>query len=108
MFTKEQIETLKEFEPYFRSATVANYVRNIQANKLQIIIENWERASGEIIKERMSCGVCQLNFFKRVGKQYFEDKKQYQEESRKEREETQAQEETPKPKKRTTKKKTTA
>ena len=75
MFSKEQIEELSQFHSYFESAVVANYVRNIPSSSLAKIIDIWQKASGEVIREKMSCGVCQLNFFKKVGKHYFEDKK---------------------------------
>lgn len=76
MFDKEQIKRLQPYEEYFESATVANYVRNIPQDKLNTIKATWEEASGEKIKEKMSCGVCLLNFIKRVGQNYYKDKKE--------------------------------
>lgn len=80
MFSREQIETLKPYEEYFESATVANYVRNIPGNKTLIIKETWEKASGEIIREKLTCGVCLLNFIKKVGQHYYKDKEKYRKE----------------------------
>lgn len=75
MFTKEQIRELAEYESYFESATVANYVRNIPGDKLSKLKEIWETASGEKVKEKLTCGVCLLNFMKRMGQNYYKDKK---------------------------------
>ena len=75
MFNKKQIETLAPFESYFESATIANYVRNIPGDKISIIKQTWEEASGEKVKDKISCGACLLNFMKRVGQNYYKDKK---------------------------------
>jgi len=75
MFDKKQIETLAPYESYFESATIANYVRNIPADKIATIKEIWEKASGEKVKEKLTCGACLLNFMKRVGQNYYKDKR---------------------------------
>ena len=75
MFTKQQIEELAPYESYFESATIANYVRNIPGDKISKIKEIWEAASGEKVKEKLTCGACLLNFMKRVGSNYYKDKK---------------------------------
>ena len=80
MFTKEQIEQLRPFEEYFISATAANYVRSIPADRIMTITNIWNTASGEKEKGPTSCGVCQLNFIKKVGKHYFKDKEKYERE----------------------------
>ena len=77
MLSREQIERLKPYEEYFTSAVVANYIRNVPADKLDVIRTIWEEAGGEKKNGKMTCGVCQLNFFRKVGKQYFQDKKAY-------------------------------
>lgn len=76
MFNKKQIETLAPFESYFESATIANYVRNIPGDKISIIKQTWEEASGEKVKEKLTCGACMLNFMKRVGQNYYKDKRE--------------------------------
>lgn len=76
MFDKKQIEALAPYESYFESATIANYVRNIPADKIAIIKDIWEKASGEKVKERLTCGACLLNFMKRVGQNYYKDKRE--------------------------------
>ena len=75
MFDKKQIEALAPFESYFESATIANYVRNIPVDKIQTIKDIWEKASGEKVKEKLTCGACLLNFMKRVGQNYYKDKR---------------------------------
>lgn len=77
MLSREQIDRLKPYEEYFTSAVVANYIRNIPADKLNAIRTIWEEAGGEKNVGKMTCGVCQLNFFRKVGKQYFQDRKAY-------------------------------
>lgn len=76
MFTKEQIKELAPYEEYFESATIANYVRNIPNEKITKIKEIWETASGEKVREKLTCGACLLNFIKRVGDNYYKDKNQ--------------------------------
>lgn len=75
MFNKDQIKALQPYEEYFESATIANYVRNIPGEKIAIIKQTWEEASGEKVKEKLTCGACLLNFMKRVGQNYYKDKK---------------------------------
>lgn len=75
MFNKEQIKALEPFEEHFESATVANYVRNIPGDKITVIKTIWEEASGEKVREKLTCGACLLNFMKRVGQNYYKDKK---------------------------------
>lgn len=75
MFNKDQIKALQPYEEYFESATIANYVRNIPGEKISIIKQTWEEASGEKVKEKLTCGACLLNFMKRVGQNYYKDKK---------------------------------
>lgn len=74
MFNKEQIKALQPYEEYFESATVANYVRNIPGDKITAIKTIWEEASGEKVKEKLTCGACLLTFMKRVGQNYYKDK----------------------------------
>lgn len=76
MLSREQIERLKPYEEYFTSAVVANYIRNIPADKLNDVRTIWEQAGGDKNVGKITCGVCQLNFFRKVGKQYFKDKKE--------------------------------
>lgn len=87
MFNKKQIETLAPYEEYFETATVANYIRNIPGDKLAIIKSTWEEASGEVVRERLTCGVCLLNFMKRVGQNYYKDKKTIQKRNAKKKKE---------------------
>lgn len=75
MFDKKQIEALAPYESYFESAVIANYVRNIPADKISVIKTIWETASGEKVKEKLTCGACLLSFMKRVGSNYYKDKK---------------------------------
>ncbi len=87
MFNKKQIETLAPYEEYFETATVANYIRNIPGDKLAIIKSTWEEASGEVVRERLTCGACLLNFMKRVGQNYYKDKKTIQKRNAKKKKE---------------------
>ena len=92
MFNKEQIKALEPYEEYFESATIANYVRNIPGEKITTIKEIWEKASGEQVREKLTCGACLLNFMKRVGQNYYNDKKTIQKRNGKKKEPKQSDE----------------
>ncbi len=92
MFNKEQIKALEPYEEYFESATIANYVRNIPGEKITTIKEIWETASGEKVREKLTCGACLLNFMKRVGQNYYKDKKTIQKRNGKKKEPKQSDE----------------
>ena len=74
MFDKRQIKKLEPYENYFETAVNGNYVRSIPMNDITVIKETWEAASGEKENAKMTCGACQLNFVKKVGRFYFADK----------------------------------
>ena len=82
-FTEEEITTLKEWENNFLTATKSNYKRaTVRKNDLKIR-EIAEAAGMEGLTTNFGCGNCSLNFYRKVGEKYFEDKKYYEEENNK-------------------------
>lgn len=77
MYSRDEVIRLAEFESYFHSAVYSDYVRNMPSTKLDVIKKAFERATGETIKDKLSCGICQLNFFRRAGKLYYESRDYY-------------------------------
>lgn len=71
-FSYEQLVSLKKYENIFRTAINEDYTRNIVSEKMREMISIWEDASGQKVLEHMSCGACQLNFLKRLGRAYFD------------------------------------
>ena len=71
-FDVEHLQALQKYEGIFRTAINEDFTRNIVSDKMNEMISIWEQASGQKVLERMSCGACQLNFIKRLGKAYFD------------------------------------
>lgn len=71
-FTVEELQTLKKYESNLRTAVYEDYSRNIPGEGIQEMISIYEKVTGGKVLERMSCGACQLNFLKRLGKMYLE------------------------------------
>lgn len=72
MFTVEQLKALQKYEGNLRTAVNEDYSRNIPGDGMKEMISIYEEVTGTKVMERMSCGACQLNFLKRLGKMYFE------------------------------------
>lgn len=72
-FTKQEIETLSQFEETLNTATYCKYYRNISAKKLDEIKAVYEAASGEPYGANWSCNHCILTFLQTVGRKYFDD-----------------------------------
>lgn len=82
-FTEEEIKTLSKWEKHFRTAVLSNYKRaTVRADDAKIS-EIYENATGEKINKNFGCGICSLNFYKKVGNKYFEDKSFYEQEEEK-------------------------
>lgn len=81
-FTEEEIKTLSKWEKHFRTAVFSNYKRaTVRADDAKIS-EIYENATGEKTNKNFGCGICSLNFYKKVGNKYFEDKSFYEEEEK--------------------------
>lgn len=74
LFTKEELNELSKWETHFRTAVLSNYKRGTLRADDARIAEIYEAASGEKINKNFGCGLCNLNFYKKVGSKYFADK----------------------------------
>lgn len=73
-FTKEELDVLAEYESRFRTSMELGYTRNLEPRYIKIIQETYSAAMGEPISVNATCSHCVVEFMKRVGKKYFEDK----------------------------------
>lgn len=77
-FTKEEMEVLKEFEPYFYTATKAHYTRNPGREALTKMHTIFKSATGSAIRLNTGCGHCIYNLVKAVAVAYYKDKDDYE------------------------------
>ena len=75
MITKEDMKSLESYEYYFRTAIESNYVRNFGSKQYKALNDIYERITGARYKADIGCPHCALNFIKRLGSLYFEEKK---------------------------------
>lgn len=84
-FSKEELETLKEYETRLYSAVHSNFARHLSSTTLDRIKTIFESAGGSGFTPNWSCSHCTLAFLKLVGKKYFEDKTKLEEAEKAER-----------------------
>lgn len=70
-FIKEQIDKLKPLEKYLTSSYKYGYKRGTSTDENKLLIDVWYELTGETLKN-FSCGTCNLNNYKTVGKVYFD------------------------------------
>ena len=75
-FTKDQMEVLAKYEPYFHTATKANYTRNPGRVALQEMHGIFKSATNSAIRLNTGCGHCIYNLVKAVGVAYYKDKEE--------------------------------
>ena len=75
-FTKEQIETLSQFERHFDTAVYHQWTRNPGLTNLKTIHAIMVEAVDYKPRLNASCGTCILNLISYTGKLYFEDKEE--------------------------------
>ena len=73
-FTKEQMEELAKYEPYFFTATKANYTRNPGRVALQEMHGIFKSATNSAIRLNTGCGHCIYSLVKAVAVAYYKDK----------------------------------
>lgn len=73
-FTKEEMEVLAKYEPYFHTATKANYTRNPGRVALTEMHGIFKSATGSAIRLNTGCGHCIYNLVKAVAVAYYKDK----------------------------------
>ena len=75
-FTKEQMEVLAKYEPYFFTATKANYTRNPGRVALQEMHGIFKSATNSAIRLNTGCGHCIYSLVKAVAVAYYKDKEE--------------------------------
>ena len=75
-FTKEQVEALAKYEPYFFTATKANYTRNPGRVALQEMHGIFKSATNSAIRLNTGCGHCIYSLVKAVAVAYYKDKEE--------------------------------
>lgn len=70
--TKEQIEALKPYESYMRTAVRARWASNPGMQGIDTLRRVWEEATGSRRNMTTSCAVCILNLLIDVGRLYFD------------------------------------
>lgn len=70
--TKEQMEALKPYESYMRTAVRARWASNPGMQGIDTLRRVWEEATGSRRNMSASCGVCILNLLMDVGRLYFD------------------------------------
>ena len=69
--TKEQMEALRPYESYMRTAVRARWASNPGMQGIDTLRRVWEEATGSRRNMTTSCGVCILNLLEDVGRLYF-------------------------------------
>ena len=76
-FTKEQLDTLKQYEDNFQRAVELNYYRNMTSKTLDAIADIYDAAVDKPYGRNWSCSHCILAFLQTLGKKYFADLETY-------------------------------
>lgn len=71
---KNDLEVLAKYESYFYSATQADYIRALWDSDFAILIPIYEKWTGTKSNVNKQCGKCKLDFMKKFGKLYFNNK----------------------------------
>lgn len=79
-FTKDQMEVLAKYEPYFHTATKANYTRNPGRAGLTEMHRIFKSATGSAISLNTGCGHCIYSLVKAVAVAYYKDKEELERE----------------------------
>lgn len=72
-YTREQISRLEKYRKNFETAVNSGFARNIGSIALKEIEEIYDEALGSHYSYNNGCGVCVLQFIKRVGKPFLEE-----------------------------------
>lgn len=73
-FTDEQMEALRDLEPYFETAVRADWSRAVPRVMMETLHRIWEEAIGHPYPFTLNCQQCQLNLLKDAGVPYFAQK----------------------------------
>lgn len=75
-FTPEQMETLRDLEPYFDTAVRASWSRAVPRVLMETLHRIWEEAIGHPYPFSLNCQQCQLNLLKDAGTVYLAQKEE--------------------------------
>ena len=73
-YTPEQMEALKDLEPYIETAIRASWSRAVPRVLMETCHRIFEEASGHAYPFLYNCAQCQLNMLKDAGVPYFAQK----------------------------------
>lgn len=72
-FTKEQLNTLSQWEENFRTAIRAQWARNPGRSALHVIWEIYTKATGDKRRFNDNCSTCILSLLHDCGELYYRD-----------------------------------
>lgn len=72
--TKEQLEALAPYEPYFETAIRSRWSRYPGTEAMRLIHRIYTDATGAKVRLNTVCGACRLRLLRDTGKLYFADK----------------------------------
>lgn len=73
-FTPEQMEALRDLEPYFETAVRASWSRAVPRIMMETLHRIWEQAIGRHYPFILNCAQCQLNLLREAGTVYLAQK----------------------------------
>ena len=73
-YTTEQMEALKDLEPYFETAIRASWSRAVPRVLMETCHRIFEQATGRPYPFLLNCQQCQLNLLRDAGVPYFAQK----------------------------------
>ena len=75
-FTDEQMEALRDLEPYFDTAVRGDWSRAVPRVMMETLHRIWEQAIGHPYPFTLNCQQCQLNLLRDAGTVYFAQKEE--------------------------------
>lgn len=81
MFTKEQIEQLRPFEPNLKTIVQSHYTRCMTFQDVTKIRKIYEKATGKPYQLHYNCQSCVTALLTAVGVNYFSDKQKFEQEA---------------------------
>lgn len=72
-YTREQIERLEKYRKNFETAVNSGFARNIGSIALREIEQIYDEALGSHYSYNNGCGVCVLQFIKKVGEPFLQE-----------------------------------
>lgn len=86
-YTEEQIQRLEKYRKNFETAVKSGFARNVGSIALKEIEDIYDEAFGSHYSYNSGCGVCVLQFIKRVGEPFLKESEIYRKRAEKKKEE---------------------